>query len=185
MIAAVFETAGAILAGGDVVKTVSKGIIDPSQIQDADTFVRLMMAALLAAALWINIATYLGAPVSTTHSIVGAVMGAGIVAAGFSVVNWPTMAKIAASWVISPVLGGVIAAIFLAFIKFNILFREDKLAAARTWVPILVGLMAGIFSMYLVTKGLKKIWKPDFYLRIDLRHRNFRTYLCLGQAANR
>ncbi len=162
MIAAVFETAGAIIAGGDVVRTVSKGIIDPGQIADPDTFVRVMLAALLAAALWINMATYLGAPVSTTHAIVGAVMGAGIVAAGFSVVNWPTMAKIAASWMISPVLGGLIAAIFLAFIKFKILFRDDKLAAAKTWVPVLVGLMAGIFSMYLVTKGLKKVWKPDF-----------------------
>ncbi len=162
MIAAVFETAGAIVAGGDVVKTVSKGIIDAGQIADAGTFVRVMLAALLAAALWINLATYLGAPVSTTHSIVGAVMGAGIVAAGFSVVNWPTMVKIAASWMVSPILGGIIAAIFLAFIKFNILFREDKLAAAKTWVPVLVGLMAGIFSMYLVTKGLKNVWKPNF-----------------------
>jgi len=161
LIAAVFETAGAMIAGGDVVKTVSKGIIDPGAIGDADTFVWVMMAALLAAALWINLATYIGAPVSTTHSIVGAVMGAGITAAGVSAVNWPTMAKIAASWVISPVLGGVIAAAFLAFIKFMILFREDKLGAAKRWVPVLVGLMAGIFSMYLVTKGLKKIWKPD------------------------
>jgi len=162
IIAAVFETAGAIIAGGDVVRTVSKGIIDASQITDGNTFIWVMMSALLAAALWINLATYLGAPVSTTHSIVGAVMGAGIAAAGVSVVNWPTMAKIAASWVISPVLGGIVAALFLAFIKFMILFREDKLAAAKTWVPVLVGLMAGVFSMYLVSKGLKKIWKPDF-----------------------
>ncbi|MHA1538118.1 MAG: inorganic phosphate transporter [Alphaproteobacteria bacterium] len=162
IIAAVFETAGAIIAGGDVVRTVSKGIIDPALIANPETFIWVMMSALLAAAIWINLATYLGAPVSTTHSIVGAVMGAGIAASGFLVVNWPTMAKIAASWVISPVLGGVVAAIFLAFIKFMILFREDKLAAAKTWVPVLVGLMAGVFSMYLVSKGLKKIWKPDF-----------------------
>lgn len=161
LIAAVFESAGALVAGGDVVKTVSKGIIDPAAIGDARTFVWAMTAALLAAALWINLATYVGAPVSTTHSIVGAVMGAGITAAGVSAVNWPTMGAIAASWVISPVLGGVIAAAFLAFIKFMILFREDKLGAAKRWVPVLVGLMAGIFSMYLVAKGLKKIWKPD------------------------
>jgi len=161
LIAAVFESAGALVAGGDVVKTVSKGIIDPAAIGDAHTFVWAMTAALLAAALWINLATYVGAPVSTTHSIVGAVMGAGITAAGLGAVNWPTMGAIAASWVISPVLGGLIAAAFLAFIKFMILFREDKLGAAKRWVPVLVGLMAGIFSMYLVTKGLKKIWKPD------------------------
>jgi inorganic phosphate transporter, PiT family len=160
VIAAVFESAGALIAGGDVVKTVAKGIIDPSAMGSADTFVWAMMAALLAAAMWINLATYLGAPVSTTHSIVGAVMGAGITASGVSAVHWPTMVKIAASWVISPVLGGLIAAALLAFIKFMILFREDKLGAAKRWVPVLVGLMAGIFSMYLVTKGLKHVWKP-------------------------
>jgi len=163
LIAAVFETAGALIAGGDVVKTVSKGIIDPNAIGDGRIFVWAMMAALLSAALWINLATFVGAPVSTTHSIVGAVMGAGITAAGFDAVNWPTMGKIAASWVISPVLGGVVAAAFLAFIKFMILFREDKLGAAKRWVPILVGLMAGVFSMYLVTKGLKKVWKPELH----------------------
>ena len=90
-----------------------------------------MMAALLSAALWVNLATWIGAPVSTTHSVVGGVMGAGIAAAGFAAVNWPTMGAIAASWVISPVLGGAIAAAFLAFIKARIIYREDKIAAAR------------------------------------------------------
>ena len=161
-IAAIFEAAGALVAGGDVVRTVSKGIIDPSAIGDARTFVWAMMSALLAAALWINLATYVSAPVSTTHSIVGAVMGAGIAAAGIGAVNWNSMAAIASSWVISPVLGGVVAAAFLAFIKFMILFRDDKIAAAVRWVPVLVGLMAGFFAAYLVMKGLKKIWKPDF-----------------------
>jgi PiT family inorganic phosphate transporter len=160
IIAAVFEAAGAIVAGGDVVRTVSKEIIDPASLASADVFVWAMMAALLAAAVWINLATYIGAPVSTTHSIVGAVMGAGIAAAGFSAVNWESMAQIAASWVISPILGGIIAAAFLAFIKFMILFREDKISAAIRWVPVLVGLMAGCFSVYLVLKGLKHIWQP-------------------------
>ena len=112
-----------------------------------DVFVWAMMAALLAAAIWINIATFLGAPVSTTHSIVGGVMGAGIAAEGLGAVHWDTMASIAASWVISPVLGGVIAAAFLAVIKFLIIYKDDKIAAAQRWVPILVAIMASAFSM--------------------------------------
>jgi inorganic phosphate transporter, PiT family len=160
VIAAVFEAAGALIAGGDVVSTIRKGIIDPSGMDDM-VFIWAMMSALLAAALWLNLATWVGAPVSTTHSIVGGVVGAGIAAAGASSVAWPKLGMIAASWVISPVLGGVIAAGFLFFIKRMILNREDMLEAARTWVPVLVGIMAGAFSMYLVMKGLKKIWKPE------------------------
>ena len=108
-----FEALGAFVAGGDVVKTIKKGIIDPALISDPQVFIWAMTAALLSAALWLNFATSIGAPVSTTHSIVGGVMGAGIAAAGFAIVSWGTMGKIAASWVISPVLGGVIAAAFL------------------------------------------------------------------------
>ena len=150
-----------VIAGGDVVSTIKKGIIDPSGMADTATFIQAMMAALLAAALWLNLATWVGAPVSTTHSIVGGVLGAGIAATGFAVVNWGTMGKIAASWVISPVMGGVIAALFLAFIKTFIYAQEDKVAAARRWVPVLVSIMATAFSVYLVMKGLKKIWKAD------------------------
>jgi inorganic phosphate transporter, PiT family len=156
-IAIVAESAGALLAGGDVVSTISKGIIDPAAMQNSQVFIWAMMAALISAALWVNLATWVGAPVSTTHSVVGGVMGAGIAAAGFAAVNWPNMSLIAASWVISPVLGGVIAAGFLALIKSQIIYKEDKIAAARLWVPILVGLMAGVFSAYLSVKGLKRI----------------------------
>jgi len=159
LIAAICETAGALIAGGDVVSTISGGIIAPDALGNGQVFVWAMMAALLASALWLNLATWLGAPVSTTHSIVGGVMGAGIVAAGFMAVNWPNLAKIAASWVISPVMGGVIAAGFLAFIKPRMIYAEDKIAAARRWVPLLVGLMAGAFTAYLALKGLSKIMK--------------------------
>lgn len=117
-----------------------------------------MMAALISAALWLNLATWLGAPVSTTHSIVGGVMGAGIAAAGFDAVAWGKMGQIAASWVISPVMGGAIAALFLAFIKAYINDVPDKISAARRWVPVLLGIMAGAFSAYLALKGLKKIF---------------------------
>jgi len=161
LIAAIAESAGALLAGGDVVSTISKGIIDPSIMATTDIFIWAMMAALISAALWVNLATWLGAPVSTTHSVVGGVMGAGIAAAGLAAVNWPTMAKIAASWVISPVLGGIVAALFLALIKSRIIYQDDKLAAARRWVPILVGVMAGVFAAYLALKGLKRVIKID------------------------
>ncbi len=160
-IAVVFESAGALIAGGDVVSTIAKGIIAPESMGNANTFIWAMMAALLSAALWVNLATWVGAPVSTTHSVVGGVMGAGIAAAGFAAVSWPTMSAIAASWVISPVLGGAIAALFLALIKSRIIYREDKIAAARTWVPVLVGIMAGAFASYLALKGLKKLIKID------------------------
>lgn len=161
IIATLAEAAGAILAGGDVVSTIKKGIIDPAPIGDPEIFIQAMMAALLSAALWINLATYFNAPVSTTHSVVGGVMGAGIMAAGFGSVSWGTMAKIAASWVISPVLGGVIAAAFLLFIKVFIFGQHDKVAAAKRWVPMLVGVMAAAFTIYLMIKGFKKIWRPS------------------------
>jgi len=159
IIAAVFEAGGALIAGGEVVKTIKKGIIDISAFGgNADPFIWAMMAALLAAALWLNFATAMKAPVSTTHSIVGGVMGAGIAAAGFSIVSWGTMGKIAASWVISPVLGGIIAAAFLYAIKKSIVFKDDKVKAAKTYVPVFVALMSWAFITYLTLKGLKKIW---------------------------
>lgn len=161
VIAAVFESAGALLAGGDVVGTISKGIIDPSGFASPRVFIWAMMSALIASAVWVNLATWVGAPVSTTHSVVGGVMGAGIAAAGFAAVNWPKMSQIAASWVISPLLGGLVAALFLWLIKSKVSDQKDKIAAARRWVPIMIAVMAGAFSTYLAVKGIKKIVKID------------------------
>lgn len=159
IIAAIFEAAGALIAGGDVVKTIKNGIIDISVFGgNADPFIWAMMAALLAAALWLNFATMMKAPVSTTHSIVGGVMGAGIAAAGFDIVNWSTMGSIAASWVISPVLGGIIAAAFLFAIKKSIIFKDDKIEAAKIYVPIFVAIMSWAFVTYIILKGVKHIW---------------------------
>jgi PiT family inorganic phosphate transporter len=159
IIAAIFEAAGALIAGAEVTNTIRKGIIDISAFHgDVDQFIWAMMAALLAAALWLNLATAFKAPVSTTHSIVGGVMGAGIAAAGFSIVHWATMGKIAASWVISPILGGIIAAAFLYAIKKTIIFKKDKVSAARKWVPIYVAIMTWAFVTYLTMKGLKHVW---------------------------
>lgn len=163
MIAAIFEAAGALIAGGDVVGTIRSGIINPEMLREsADTFIWVMLAALLAGALWLNFATAVGAPVSTTHSIVGAVLGAGVAAKGFDIVNWGSMSAIASSWVISPVLGGLIAAAFLYLIKRSITYQPDMASAARKMVPMLIGFMAWSFGAYLLLKGLSKIWKLSF-----------------------
>lgn len=163
VIAAIFEASGALIAGGDVVGTIRNGIIDPALVSDPDTFVWMMMGALLAGAIWLNAATAIGAPVSTTHSIVGGVLGAGIAAGGWDVADWGQVGAIAASWVISPLMGGIIAAGFLYLIKRSITHQDDMVAAAAKMVPLLVAVMGWAFSTYLILKGLKKLWRFDFW----------------------
>lgn len=162
VIAAVWNILWATIAGWEVVKTVKKGIIDISTFTDPTMFIFVMLAALLAAALWLNLATYLRAPVSTTHSIVGWVMGGWIAAMWFWIVSWATMGKIAGSWVTSPVIGWVIAAIFLYSIKSLILHRTDKAKYAKKWVPLFVAIMSWAFTTYLILKGLKHMVKVEF-----------------------
>jgi PiT family inorganic phosphate transporter len=157
LIAAVFEASGALIAGGDVVGTIKSGIIDPTMIDDTNTFIWLMMAGLLAAALWLNFATALGAPVSTTHSIVGGVLGAGVAAGGWGIADWSVVGTIAASWIISPILGGLIAAGFLYLIKRTITYQPDLLAAAKRMAPLLIAVMGWAFTTYLMLKGLNQI----------------------------
>ncbi|MBY3569161.1 inorganic phosphate transporter [Rhizobium laguerreae] len=149
VIAAIFEVLGATIAGGEVVKTISTNIVDAVQVPPA-MLGWIMMAALTAAALWINLATWMNAPVSTTHAIVGAVIGAGISAVGPEPVNWRVMLEITASWITSPLIGGLIAAGLLYLVKTLIVYRDDKVAAARHWVPVLVAVMAGVFMAYMV-----------------------------------
>lgn len=159
LIAAVFEALGAIIAGGAVVGTIKGGIIDPEGITEVSEFAWLMFSALLAGALWLNLATALGAPVSTTHSIIGAVMGAGIAAGGWGLVNWATIGQIVASWVISPLMGGMIAAGFLYVIKRNITYRIRKHHAAGQVVPWLVAVMVWAFVTFMLIKGLGDIYR--------------------------
>ncbi|MEZ5660325.1 MAG: anion permease [Burkholderiaceae bacterium] len=162
VIAAVFEAAGAIIAGGEVVKTVKNGIVDPDDIGTGQTYVWVMMGALIGAALWLNLATWLGAPVSTTHSIVGGVMGASMAAAGWNVVNWSSVASIALSWVVSPVMGGVIAAAFLFLLKRLVFFRDDPAARAERVVPVMIGILGWAFTTYIALKGIKQIVSVSF-----------------------
>lgn len=159
-IAAVFDAAGAILAGGDVVDTVANDLLQFDAGLSVLSLVLVMIAALLAAAVWINVSTFVGAPVSTTHAIIGGIVGAAIAAAGPAAVNWPTIGIIAVSWTLSPLLGAIIAAGLHAAIRMAITRRTDKVAAARIWVPVLVAAMSGIFAMYLVTKALTHWWQP-------------------------
>ena len=166
LVAAVFEALGAIIAGGDVVGTIKGGIIDIKQIADASQFAWLMFAALLAGALWLHLATAIGAPVSTTHSIIGAVMGAGIAAGGWGLVNWSTIGNIVISWVVSPVSGGLVAAAFLYLIKRSITYRSDMTEAATRVVPWLIAAMAWAFGTYMLLKGLGQLVKVPFWVAI-------------------
>ncbi len=162
LFAAVFEAAGAILAGSEVISTIKQGIVSTEQLGDSSTLIRVMLSALLAAALWLNIATLTGAPVSTTHSIVGGVVGASITVAGLSVANWKMLGAITISWGLSPLLGGVIAALLLYLIKRTLLYQKNFSQPAKTVLPLLAGFMAWTFTTYLLMKGLKDSWRLDF-----------------------
>lgn len=161
-IAAICEISGALIAGGEVVDTVRSGIISMDAIGDSRNFATLMLAALLSGAIWLHFATAIGAPVSTTHSIVGGILGAGIAAGGFGVANWMEFGNIAASWIISPVSGGIIAALLLFFIKNTITYKQDKKQAAKRVVPYLIAFMTWAFTLYLINKGLKNVIAVDF-----------------------
>ncbi|WP_046118512.1 inorganic phosphate transporter [Ensifer aridi] len=156
-IAAVFEIAGALIAGRRVTLTIEAGIVDGTQLLSAETLVWVMMSALISSAIWINIATYSRAPVSTTHSIVGGIVGAGLAAAGFASVKWWSIAGITASWSVSPLLGGAIAALILAFLKEFVIYRDDKIAAARRWMPVVLGVTAGSFTAYVAVFALDQV----------------------------
>jgi PiT family inorganic phosphate transporter len=162
IIAAIFEFAGAFIAGGNVTKTIRKGIIDPSSIVDSpEILVFGMLAALLAAAIWLMVASARGWPVSTTHSIVGAVIGFAVAGIGIDAVEWGKVSMIAASWVVSPLLGGTLAFLLMMSIRRLILNTENPFQSARRWGPAYVFLVGFIISLVTLFKGLK-------HLKIDL-----------------
>ena len=154
VLAALCESAGALLAGSGVVSTIATGIVSADQFARPADFPLAMLAALVAAALWINLATVIGAPVSTTHAVVGAVVGAGLVSAGTVALDGVTLIAIASGWLVSPVLGGGAAAVLLALVKRCILNGDNRLAAARRWLPVIFATMAGTFTLYLILVGL-------------------------------
>ncbi|MHC5036580.1 MAG: inorganic phosphate transporter [Planctomycetota bacterium] len=160
------EFAGAVLVGSHVTDTVRKGIVDPNAIcsvagmaegEAAAIFAIGMGSALLAAALWLNFATRVAMPVSTTHSIVGGVAGFGIVAGGWTVVNWAKMGQIVASWFISPIVGGILAYTLFRLINHYILRRDKPVRAAVIGVPVIVFIVTTVVSLATFYKGLKHI----------------------------
>ncbi len=158
IIAAIFEFAGAFLAGGHVTKTIRKGIIDPSSIADTpEILVFGMLAALLAAAVWLMIASHKGWPVSTTHSIVGAVVGFAVAGIGMDAVNWGKIGQIVASWAVSPLLGGTIAFLLMISIRRLILNTDDPFQNAKKWGPLYIFMVGFIISLVTIFKGLKHL----------------------------
>jgi PiT family inorganic phosphate transporter len=158
LVAAVFEFGGAMLVGGTVTETIRNGIVDVSAFgSDPLVIATGMTCCLLAAALWLNLATYSGWPVSTTHSIVGAVVGFGLIAGGFDAVNWSVMSRIVASWVISPLMGGLLGFMGFAFIKNRILNADRPLLALRGWGPFMVFPIFAILTLSVLFKGLSPL----------------------------
>ena len=158
LIAAVFEFAGAFLAGGQVTSTIRKGIIDSSVVAGSPEFLIFgMLASLIAAGLWLLIASHNGWPVSTTHTIVGAIVGFAIVGLGMESVNWGKVGNIVASWVVSPLISGALAFFLFRSVQKLILNTDDPIANAKKYVPIYIfatGFMIALVTMF---KGLKHI----------------------------
>ncbi|MEE9342246.1 MAG: inorganic phosphate transporter [Gammaproteobacteria bacterium] len=157
-IAAIFEFTGAYLAGGQVTETIRKGMIDASIVANTpELLVYGMLAALLAAGVWLLVASRMGWPVSTTHTIVGAIVGFAAVGIGVDSVNWGKVGSIAMSWIISPALSGLIAFFIFRSIQTLILDTKDPLDNARRYVPFYMFLVGFIVSLVTLLKGLKHI----------------------------
>jgi len=158
IVAAIFEFSGAVLAGGEVTKTIRKGIIDAGGLSATpELLVYGMLAALLAAGCWLLIASSKGWPVSTTHSIIGAIVGFAIVGIGMHAVNWGKVGFIVASWVISPLLAGVVAFAIFRSVQKLILDTENPFDNAKKYVPIYIFMAGFMISLVTLVKGLKHV----------------------------
>jgi len=158
LIAALLEFSGAFILGSNVSQTIQKGIIDPKIfVNIPDVFIVGMLSALLGTAIWLQIATLFKWPVSTTHSIVGSVMGFGILVGGFQAVQWAEVGKIALTWVISPTIAGVLSFIFFTFIQRRILHSFNPLLATQRLAPIFVFIVLMTFCLSILLGGIKSI----------------------------
>ena len=157
-IAMIFEFAGAYLAGGEVTGTIRKGIVDPVVFTDKpELMVYGMMSALLAAGIWLAVASWKGWPVSTTHSIVGAIVGFAAVGIGVDAVKWDKVVSIVMSWVISPVLSGMLAFFIFRSVYRFILNTDDPFGNAKKYVPVYMFFVGFMISMVTMLKGLKHV----------------------------
>ena len=158
ILAAILEFSGALFAGSHVSETVRKGIVDPALFSgDGLSFMLGMLAALLAAGVWLQFASMKGWPVSTTHSIVGAVVGFGVAYGGITAVYWDKVGQIALSWVVSPLLSGIISYLIFRLLLRHIFFKRHPLRAAKKLAPYIVFTVFAILSLALVFKGLKNL----------------------------
>ncbi|WP_045857443.1 inorganic phosphate transporter [Teredinibacter purpureus] len=159
-IAMIFEFLGAYLAGGEVTSTVRKGIIDPAVMEGSPHLLVFgMLSALLAAGVWLVIASILGWPVSTTHSIVGAIIGFAAVGISSDIVEWGKVGTIVASWVVSPVLAGTLSFLLFKSVQWLIFGSPNPEAAARKYIPIYMFLVGFLIAMVTMLKGLKHVLK--------------------------
>lgn len=155
IIAAILECAGAFLLGSHVSETVESGIVDPSFFEmQPQIYVYGMLSSLLAAGVWLQIASYFGWPVSTTHSIVGAILGFGMVTAGMEAIHWATLGVIVSSWIISPLLGGVLAFLLFHVIRKRIFYSRQPVVAAKKLAPYLVFCVFGVLALVLLVDGI-------------------------------
>jgi len=160
LIAMVFEFAGAYLAGGEVTSTIRKGIVDTDVYVDSpDLLVYGMLSALLAAGTWLMIASFKGWPVSTTHSIVGAIVGFAAVGVSTDAVNWSKVSTIVASWVVSPVIAGTISFAIFRSVQNLILIQDDPFARAKKYAPMYMFAVGFLMAMVTILKGLKHVFK--------------------------
>jgi PiT family inorganic phosphate transporter len=157
-IAAIFEFAGAVLAGGEVTATIRSGMIDTADMAgDPKLLIYGMLASLLAAAVWLNLASRNGWPVSTTHSIVGAIIGFAVVGIGIDAVKWDKVGTIVMSWVVSPLVAGVIAFLIFRTVQALILDRDNPLDQAKRWVPVYMFFAAFNIALVTLLKGLTHV----------------------------
>ena len=160
LIAMVFEFAGAYLAGGEVTSTIRKGIVDSEIFTNSpDLLVFGMLSALLAAGTWLMIASFMGWPVSTTHSIVGAIVGFAAVGVSVDAVNWSKVSTIVASWVVSPVIAGTISFALFRSVQTLILVHDDPFVRAKKYAPLYMFAVGFLMAMVTILKGLKHVFK--------------------------
>ena len=158
ILAAILEFSGAFFVGSHVSETVRKGIVDTQSFNDQPMLLAYgMLAAMLAAAAWLQFASYYGWPISTTHSIVGAIIGFGVVVGGVSAVHWEKVGAIVSSWVISPLLSGTIAFFLFSFIRRKVFDSATPVLKAKQLTPYLVFFVFSILSLVMVFKGLKNL----------------------------
>lgn len=161
-VAAIFEFAGAYLAGGEVTQTIRKGIIDSAFLADSpELMIFGMMASLVAAGVWLIVASHFGWPVSTTHSIIGAIVGFAAVGISIDAVSWGKVGSIVGSWVITPFIAGVIAFLIVMSVQKLILNRSNPFAMAKRYVPVYMFLTGFVISLVTIMKGLKHIFADN------------------------